>query len=118
MMNVMSIEEWGGADADKRLTNLRESRVGLGPAEIKWDADEWSTLPCRVCKRPGVLIESLGPDCWVVCPEDMRCWIIGAGLFSAWMDAPPAVKERDRTILRRCTADPPGDSRYIPKASS
>ena len=114
---MMPIEDWGGAGADKRLTELREGRVGLGPAEIQRDADEWA-FPCPICKRPGVPIESLGPDCWMICPEDMRCWIIGAGLFSAWIDAPRAVKERDRTILRRCTADPPGDARYIPKAAS
>jgi hypothetical protein len=113
-MDVMSIEEWGGADADKHLTNLRESRVRLGPVEIKCADDEWGAWPCRVCQRPGVLIASLGPDCWVICPEEMRCWIIGAGLFSAWMTAPPAVKERDRTILRRCTPIDPADAQYMP----
>lgn len=116
MMDGMSIEEWGGADPDKRLTDLRKSRVGLGPAEINDDADEWSASPCLVCKRPGVPVESLGPDCWVICPEDMRCWIIGAGLFSAWMNAPLPVKERDRTILRRCTPIDPADAQYMPAA--
>ena len=109
----MSIEEWGGADPDKHLMNLRECRVGLEP-EIG-DADDWSDLlSCPACQRPGVPLESLGPDCWVICPEEMRCWIIGAGLFSAWMTAPRAVKERDRTILRRCSPINPADARYIP----
>jgi hypothetical protein len=113
-----TVEEWGGADPDKRLTSLRESRVELGPAEMGDDADAWGGSTCPVCNRPGVPLESLGPDCWAICPEDMRCWIIGAGLFSAWMNAPLAVKERDRTILRRCAADPPDDARYISKAPS
>ena len=98
---------WGDTDPDKHVVWLKENCA---------DRKEEDMFPgCSVCGREGVHIESLGPDCWMMCPEDMRCWIIGAGLFSAWYDAPIAIKERDRAILRRCIPDDDESARCIPR---
>jgi hypothetical protein len=98
---------WGDTDPDKHLAWLKENC-----ADRK---EEDMFRACSVCGREGVMLDSLGPDCSAICPEDMRCWVVGSGLFSAWDLAPMAIKERDREILRRCVPDDDVSARCIPK---
>ena len=51
-MMDMSIEEWGGADPDKHLMNLRECRVGLEP-EMATPTTGATCCPVRPANGPA-----------------------------------------------------------------